>query len=409
MLLSKEKLNETTYKLQVSFEGEKYSKALANYPTYVQEIFRDSYENRFFPKGKTPIEVNEELHGDGLYREVIKGHFIDLYHEAIKESGISNAHLEKVVFDYFSREKIVFNLTVSSLSTTSYEDESKHINDALDSELAHISNIDKLVINAKTKRDEYFWKDLQDVCVGFQHSMSQELTPILSKLGVLNYGGDAIQIDVNDSNPMRSLYPVIEIALYPYAVFSAALHEYIQDFTSEDERNLNKYIFSIANKLLEMTNNLGGNIKNILTGRLNEYNLACKNELLSGLSLYGYFDMDFESLKGWSQSHQVKCAHILCDHIAYIKHFREFGKYEDLDKLRPIVVNNSEQTIRLYMELFSKLYTISGAIFMTVRGALNGGRKLKWKAEGLCQHCGREFKKGLFGSKCPVCKIKKDY
>ena len=99
----------------------------------------------------------------------------------------------------------------------------------------------------------------------------------------------------------------------------------------------------------------------------------------------------------------------MCDHIAYIKHFRELGDYEDLDKLRPIVVNNSEQDLRVYMELFNKVYTTSGAIFMIVRGALNGGRKIQWKAEGLCQHCGREFKKGLFGSKCPVCKIKKDY
>lgn len=73
MLLNKEKLNDTTYRLQVSFEGEKYNKALSNYSVCIQENFRDSYENKLFPKGKTPIEVNEELHGDGLYREIIKG------------------------------------------------------------------------------------------------------------------------------------------------------------------------------------------------------------------------------------------------------------------------------------------------------------------------------------------------
>ena len=409
MLLNKEKLNDTTYELQVSFEGEKYNKALSNYSVYIQEIFRDSYENKLFPKGKTPVEVNEELHGDGLYREIIKGFFYDLYQESVKEAGISNAHLDKVVFNYFSRERILFTLTVSSLATAIDEDESKNIADVLDSESAHISNIDKLVINAKMKRDEYFWKDLQDMCVSYQQNLSQELTPILSKLGVLNYGGNAIRVDISDSNPMRSLYPIIEIALYPCAVFSAALHEYIQNFTSEDERNLKKYVFSTANELLGMSDQLGGNIKNILTGRLNEYTVACRNELLSGLSLYGQFGMDFEGLKGWTQSHQVKCAHILCDHIAYIKHFRELGDHEDLDKLRPIVVNNSEQDLRVYMELFNKVYTTSGAIFMIVRGALNGGRKIQWKAEGLCQHCGREFKKGLFGSKCPVCKIKKDY
>ena len=118
MLLKKEKLDETKYILQVSFEGEKYDKALANYPAYVQEIFRDSYENKHFPKGKTPVEVNEELHGDGLYREIFKGHFVGLYRDTVKDAGISNARLEKVAFDYFSRERIVFTLTVSSQPTT---------------------------------------------------------------------------------------------------------------------------------------------------------------------------------------------------------------------------------------------------------------------------------------------------
>lgn len=146
-----------------------------------------------------------------------------------------------------------------------------------------------------------------------------------------------------------------------------------------------------------------------MAGRLNEYARACKEELLSGYSLYGQFGMDFEALKRWSQNHEVKCAHLLCDHIAYIKHFGKMGTYEDLDKLRPLAVNNTEQTIISFMELFSKLDTTSCVIFMTVRGALNGSRKIQWKAEGLCQHCGREFKKGLFGSKCPACKIKKDY
>ena len=269
MLLKTDKLDETKYILQVSFEGEKYDKALTNYPAYVQEIFRDSYENKYFPKGKTPIEVNEELHGDGLYREIFKGHFVGLYRDVIKEAGICNAHLEKIVFDYFSRERIVFTLTVSSQQTANNStDELKEIMSALDSELAHISNIDKLVINSKVKRDEYFWKDLQDVCTAYQQNMSQELAPILSRLGVLSYGGDAIQIDINDSNPMRSLYPIIEITMYPCAVFAAALHEYIQDFTSEDERNLKQYVFSTASELLGMSDQLGGNIKNILAGRL---------------------------------------------------------------------------------------------------------------------------------------------
>ncbi len=410
MLLKTEKVNETKYILTVSFEGKKYEKALANYPDYIQEIFRDSYENKLFPKGKTPISVIEELHGDGLYREIFKKHFVNLYRETISDAKLNNVNLDKVSIAYFSCERIVFTLMVSCNQNASHNaDEQKEIIGVLQNEFEHVSNIDKLVIAHKEKRDEFFWKDLQDVCVSYQQSMSQKLLPILSKIGVLKYNEDAIRININESNLLRSAYPLVETALFPCAVCAAALHEYIQDFTDEDEKSLKTFIFSLASWSLDIAEQLGGNTKHVLIGRLYEYKQACKNELLSGYSLYGQFGMNFDRLKSWSQSHQVKCAHLLCDHIAYIEHFGQMGTYEDLDKLRPIVVNNSKQTLKNYMELYEILHTTADAIFMTVRGALNGGRKSQWRAKGLCQHCGREFKKTLFGSKCPVCKEKKDY
>lgn len=239
--------------------------------------------------------------------------------------------------------------------------------------------------------------------------LPNDLMPILAQIGVVNAKGGAVLIDVNDTDPYKFFYPVIELSLFPCAVFAAALREYIPNFSEEDKSNLQRYIFSCAENILSLCEQMGGNSKKILCDRLSEYALACKNESLCGLSLYGQFGFDYDGLRCWTKDHQVKCAHILCDHIVYIKNFRELATFEDLERLKPIVETNSEQELRKLMKLFGELFTTSCAIFMTVRGALNGGRKIRWRAEGLCQYCGREFKKTLLGSKCPACKIKKDY
>ena len=239
MLLSIEKMGDFKYVLKCSFEGKRYEDALANYPSYIQDLFRNSYENELFPKGKTPIVVNEQLHGDSLYRKILEGNFTELYYEAVEEAKISNAYLENVEIDYFSRERIVFKVTVSSDQNIS-ADKNDPVAVLNEEFFNRISNVDKLVINSTEKRDEFFWRDLQDICVTDQERMSQELTPLLSKIGVLNYDGNAVQININDSDPFRSFYPLVEMTLYPCAVLAAALHEYIPDFSKEDEYNLKK-------------------------------------------------------------------------------------------------------------------------------------------------------------------------
>lgn len=265
------------------------------------------------------------------------------------------------------------------------------------------------MINPSVKRDEHFWKDLQDVCIIHEQRLSEELMPFLNEIGAVHFRGGAIHIDSNDSNPMRFMYPIMEVSLFPSAVFATALREYIPDFTQEDEQNLQKYILSCANKILSVGNQLGNKRKKILCDRLQEYSIACQNETLCGYSLYGQFGMDYDGLKDWTKNHQVKCAHILCDHIIFIKNFKSLATLEDLQLLKPIAEKNTQQDLDKLMKLFEKLHTSASSIFMTVRGALNGSRKIKWKEKGLCQYCGREFKKTLFGTKCPACKIKKDY
>lgn len=266
-----------------------------------------------------------------------------------------------------------------------------------------------LVINPSIKRDQFFWKDLRNACSFFSESLSQELMPILYQLGVVEFNGGAVRIDVSDSNPMRFMYPIIETSLFPSAVFAAALHEYIPNFTNEDEKNLEKYIFSCAEGILSISDQLGRENKKLLYNRLQEYSTACKNDTLCGYSLYGQFGLDYEGIKEWSEEHPVKCVHILCDHMIYIKNFKQLASIDNLQLLRPSCEKNTEQDLDKIMMLFNELLPTSEAIFMIVREALDGTRREERKEEGVCQYCGSEFKKTLFGSKCPVCKIKKDY
>ncbi len=418
MLKSIKKLDDTIFSLEIVLEGKDYQEALQNYLEYVPDYLQPSYDNKLFAKGQTPIVVNEETHGDSIYRYIFEAKFQELYIDAIASANVDYAVLRKVEFVNFSKERVVLNAIVETNGDKSLETMKKmaaegivdvDIQEVLKSALSEISNVDMLAINNPVARDEYFWKDLQDECSAFEKSLSQELMPILSQLGVVEFSGGSVRVDISDSNPMRFMYPIIELSLFPSAVFAAALHEYIPNFTKEDERNLKKYVFSCADQILSLGDQLGSKNKKVFNDRLMEYATACKEEILCGYSLYGQFGMDYDGLRGWTKNHQVKCAHILCDHMIYIKTFKDLATIDDLQLLKPIVEKNTQQDLNKIMKLFKKLHTTAGAIYMIVRGALNGSRKIKWKKEGLCQYCGREFKKSLFGTKCPVCKIKKDY
>ena len=405
MLLETKKIEENKYALKCAFEGSTYESALLNYPIYVPKHLQRSYDNNLFEKGKTPNAVNEEFHCDDLYRYIFKHYFMELYHEAINVARLEDGYLENIEIDYFSSERILFTLIITTQKDSNNDSHQSDPLVVLDNYLDDISNVDKLQIFSKVKRDESFWQYLRSCCHEFQQSISKEIIPILAKIGVVTIRNNEIWVDANSDNMLRSFYPIIEATIYISAVFNAALQKYIYDFSYEDKINIDKYLFSTVSQLIDQ---FPGN-NQILIERLQEYNHACQKNMFSGYSLYGQFNKDFDGLRGWSQNQKVKCAHLLCDHIAYIEHFGELSSYDDLEKLRPIVISNSSQTLNNYMELFDILYGYSGSIFMIVRSTLNDARRIKWKAEGLCQHCGSEFKRSLFGTKCSNCKVKKDY
>ena len=74
--------------------------------------------------------------------------------------------------------------------------------------------------------------------------MCQELSflwsilAILLKIGVINSHRNGIGVDLNSNNPMRSLYPMIELLFFPCAVLTAALYEYLGGLSAEDEKIL---------------------------------------------------------------------------------------------------------------------------------------------------------------------------
>ena len=82
---------------------------------------------------------------------------------------------------------------------------------------------------------------------------------------------------------------------------------------------------------------------------------------------------------------------------------------EDIDKIKHYSVNNTKTDIDILGKTYQAAYSMSMLIHQIVKGSLNGAVRLERKAAGQCQYCGREFKKSIFGLKCPSCKIKKDY
>lgn len=418
MLKAVKKLESNAFSLEIVLEGRDYQEALLHYMDYIPEHFKFSFENELFPAGKTPIVVNEEAHGDDIYRYVLEAKFPHLYQDAVDAANLTNAVLKEVEIIGFSKEQILLTAIVETKEPTSSEyignmvavdAEASNPSEVLKTAMTNISNVDKLIINPSVKRDERFWKILQTWCVAYGLQINDKFLPILNEIGVISLRNGSVGMDISDPNPIRFIYPLLELTIFPIAVFVAALKEYIPEFTREDELNLKKYIFSCADDIYSSTENLDSASKKVLRDRLLDYTTACRNEILCGYSLYGQFGMDYNGLKGWTKNHQAKCAHMLCDYMVYIKNFRDIASLEDLQLLKPIVEKNTSQDLQKIIKLFDKAHIEVGSIFMTVRGVLNGSCNIKWKAKGRCQYCGGGFKKSLFGIKCKDCKIKKDY
>jgi hypothetical protein len=263
-------------------------------------------------------------------------------------------------------------------------------------------------------RDDFFWKDLQATCREFQANMLSRVAPILGAFGVINYSNNTIRVDISKSDPLREIYPIIELGLFVPAVFYALLREELQFFTDADKENLKKYILSCGDSFFEAGDGcpLGVSETYILSERLTEYYAARRDELSCGFLLQGPATLasaDIDRYKRAAVEPMAKCALLMCDHIAYIKHFGMPATYKALKDLDTVETINTKKDYDAFTELFAALLVNVVEMDVAVKEALDGGLKKKWKANGLCQHCGSKFKASIFGKKCSVCKTKKDY
>lgn len=215
-----------------------------------------------------------------------------------------------------------------------------------------------------------FWKELQGQCKLYAQDITHDMIPVLAKIWPANFRDSNVYVDINDSNPLRAIYPIMELSIFPSAVFSLVICEHFPKLTSKDKSNMKNYICQSAESFVENTFASQNDIKAILKNRFEEYTMACINDNMCGFSLYGQFGMNFGSIKNWSADHKVKCAHLLCDYITYIKHFNEIASFEDLQKLKRFTVNNRKEDLAKIMEIYEKAYVTVGAIFLSVEKAI---------------------------------------
>ena len=72
MLKKVKKTSDNDYTLEISLDGKEYQQALANYSSFIPDYLKESFESDLFPKGKTPLAVIEERHGNELYRYILE-------------------------------------------------------------------------------------------------------------------------------------------------------------------------------------------------------------------------------------------------------------------------------------------------------------------------------------------------
>ena len=415
-MLKKIENNNGVYSLEIEISGVDYNKAISNYIELIPDYLRGFYKDDSFPEGKPPIEVIEKKHGDEVYKYALKKLFPKAFKEALNEANIAASKIDKITIISLSKQKAVCLIDLST--SKSLDNDYANLLDikavslnpekALESAIES-SNADYLQITPVIERDSKFWDDLKEYCESFIQSFSKDITPLLGQMKVVDNRKDGIWVDINDPNPLRQMYPLMESSLFVCGVFSAALHRFIPVVSSDDERNIDKYIFSIANQIPNSLKEADPKAYKSFKNRLCDYSDACRNGVVCGYSMFGFMDMHFNAISGWSVNHEVKCALLFCDTLRYIKEFGEPVTLEDIVKIKHYSVNNTKTDIDILGKAYQTAYSMSMLIHQIVKGSLNGAVRLERKAAGQCQYCGREFKKSLFGLKCPSCKIKKDY
>ena len=234
-------------------------------------------------------------------------------------------------------------------------------------------------IGAKTEtevhvvRGQEFWEQLQQLCVAAQEQIKEDTLPLLSDAGLLSASGKTVQIDINDMK--RPLLVMAELWVFPIAVFVAALNDYLSSMTEEDEDNIRQYLYSCGDEVLQSLQQIAKDEAKILYNRMNDYNTACKNEMVCGFSGYGqgkllFHDFEEFELCAEDKNHEVKCALLFGDFLYYYSYYGSLPTLSDISKLKTVVAKNSAKNAIKYENLYRSIHPLVSALYGEVKSLI---------------------------------------
>lgn len=223
-------------------------------------------------------------------------------------------------------------------------------------------------------RDHHFWENLNQYCGVAQEDFKEQMLPLLSKAGILSTTGNAVKVDIN--NMMKPTYVLAELWLFPIAVLVAALHECLPDITEEDEENIKKYLYSCGNSIIQPIQQIAKDEAKKLSDRMNDYNTACKNEMVCGYSWCGqgkilYHDFDELEISAESKNNESKCAFLFNDILYYINYYGSLPTLADTSKIKAIVMDNAANYARKFEDLYRAVHPYVCALYDEVKRITN--------------------------------------
>ena len=224
-------------------------------------------------------------------------------------------------------------------------------------------------------RNQEFWEHLQQLCVAAQEQFKEETLPILNDAGLLSASGNTVRIDINDMK--RPMLIIAELWVFPIAVLVAALNDYLPFITEEDEKNIQQYLYSCGDEVLQALQQIAKDEARILYGRLSDYNTACKNEMVCGFSSYGQGKIlfhDFDELESCAEdrNHEAKCAMLFGDCLYYYNYYGSLPALADIHKLKNVVVKNAANYAIKFENLYRSVHPFVSAMFSEVKSITGG-------------------------------------
>lgn len=223
-------------------------------------------------------------------------------------------------------------------------------------------------------RDHHFWENLNQYCSGAQEDFKEQMLPLLSKAGILSTLGNAVKVDIN--NMMKPTYILAELWLFPIAVLVAALHECLPEITEEDEENIKKYLYSCGSSIIQPIQQIAKDEAKKLSDRMNDYNTACRNEMVCGYSWCGqgkilFHDFDELEISAENKNSESKCAFLLNDILYYINYYGSLPALGDICKIKAIVMDNAANYARKFEDLYRAVHPYVCALYDEVKRITN--------------------------------------